>query len=184
LRKGARAAVQHLLDAAIEPVLLSGDARETCEALAKTLDIEHVRPDVLPADRGKEVERLRGGGAGVAVVGRSPVDDLPLASATLSIAMPSQGLQAAGFDIDLAADEVQNASLALRILHEHRTRVQRSLRLFFGVGVFAVFGGVALSIPAAWAPFIAACCLGVTSLVNAGRPGAAETRENVTDRQA
>lgn len=184
LRKGARAAVQHLLDAAIEPVLLSGDARETCEALAKTLDIEHVRPDVLPGDRGKEVERLRGGGAGVAVVGRSPVDDLPLASATLSIALPSQGLQAAGFDVDLAADEVQNASLALRILHEHRTRVQRSMWVFFGGGILAVFGGVALAIPAAWAPFVATCCLGVASLVASGRPGGGGGARDVANNQA
>jgi Cu+-exporting ATPase len=169
LRKGARAAVQHLLDAGIEPVLLSGDSRDTCEALAKTLDIEHVRPDVLPAERGKEVERLRGGGAAVAVVGRSPADDLPLASASLSIALPSQGLQAGGFDIDIASDEVQNASLALRILHEHRTRVQRTTWLLFGGGVVATFGGVALVIPAAWTPFVALCCLGALWLLNAAR---------------
>lgn len=169
LRKGARAAVQHLLDAGIEPVLLSGDSRDTCEALAKTLDVEHVRPDVLPAERGKEVERLRGGGAAVAVVGRSPADDLPLASANLSIALPRQGLQAGGFDIDIASDEVQNASLALRILHEHRTRVQRTTWLLFGGGLVATFSGIALVIPAAWAPFFALCCLGALWLLNAAR---------------
>lgn len=182
LRKGARAAVQHLLDASIEPVLLSGDARETCEALAKTLDIDHVRPDVLPADRGKEVERLRGGGAAVAVVGRSPVDDLPLASATLSIALPSQGLQAAGFDIDLASDEVHNAALALRLLHEHRKRVQRLFWLMLGGGILAVFGGVALAIPAGWAPFVSAGCLGVWWLVSSSRTGSSEPRESGTHR--
>jgi P-type E1-E2 ATPase len=167
LRAGARAAVQHLLDAGIEPVLLSGDARETCEALAKTLDIEHVRPDVLPAERGKEVERLRGGGASVAVVGRSPTDDLPLASATVSIALPSRGLQAAGFDLDLASDEVHKASLALRLLHEHRTRVQRLIWVQFGGGLVTVLGGVALGIPAAWLPFVTLCGLAVLRLFGA-----------------
>ena len=52
LRPGARAAVQHLLDAGLEPVLLSGDTRETCEALGRAVDIDHIRPEVLPADRG------------------------------------------------------------------------------------------------------------------------------------
>lgn len=165
LRKGARAAVQHLLDAGIEPVLLSGDARETCEALAKTLDIEHVRPDVLPADRGKEVERLRSGGANVAVVGRSPVDDLPLASATISIALPSQGLQAAGFDIDLASDEVHKAALALRILGQHRVSVQRVIWLMFGGGSVCVLAGVLLNIPAAWLPFAAIAVVGLLRLL-------------------
>ena len=44
LRPGARAAIQHVLDANIEPVLLSGDTRDTCEAIGRTLDIDHIRP--------------------------------------------------------------------------------------------------------------------------------------------
>ncbi len=55
MRRGARAAVQHLLDVNIEPVLLSGDTRDTCEALGQALDIDHVRPEVLPSDRGEEI---------------------------------------------------------------------------------------------------------------------------------
>ena len=58
LRPGARAAVQHLLDAGLEPALLSGDARETCEALGRALAIDHVRPEVPPAERGDEIRRL------------------------------------------------------------------------------------------------------------------------------
>ena len=50
LRAGARAAVQRLLDARIEPVLVSGEARDTCETIGRALDIEHVRPAVLPAE--------------------------------------------------------------------------------------------------------------------------------------
>ncbi|HTV19563.1 MAG TPA: HAD family hydrolase, partial [Polyangiaceae bacterium] len=42
LRAGSRAATQTLLDAGIEPVLLSGEARETCRALARHIGIEHV----------------------------------------------------------------------------------------------------------------------------------------------
>jgi cation transport ATPase len=56
LRPGARAAVQRLHDARIEPVFLSGEARDTCETIARALDIEHVRPEILP-------RRPRGGGA-------------------------------------------------------------------------------------------------------------------------
>src|SRR5262249_34872299 len=62
LRPGARPAVQRLLDARIEPVLLSGEARETCETIGRALDIDHVRPEVLPAERGAEVRALREGG--------------------------------------------------------------------------------------------------------------------------
>src|SRR5205085_3775334 len=55
LRPGARAAVHRLHDARIEPVLLSGEARATCETIARELDIDHVRPEILPAERGAQV---------------------------------------------------------------------------------------------------------------------------------
>jgi P-type Cu+ transporter len=152
LRAGARASIQHLLDAGIEPILLSGDARETCEALAKTIDVEHVRPDVLPPERGKEIERLRGGGGVVAVVGRSPTDDLALSAASVGIALPGRGSQAGGFDIELASDEVQNAALALNFLSRHRKRVQRVQTIVFGGGILTVFATIALAIPAGFLP--------------------------------
>jgi len=154
LRAGARAAVQHLLDAGIEPILLSGDARETCEALARTIDIDHIRPEVLPAERGQEVERLCAGGGAVAVVGRSPVDDLALAAASVSLALPSQGSQAGGFDIELAGDEVQKAALALRLLHQHRAYAIRVLVLLAGGGALAILASLALAIPAGWVPIL------------------------------
>ena len=37
LRPGARAAVQRLHDARVEPVLLSGEARDTCETIARAV---------------------------------------------------------------------------------------------------------------------------------------------------
>ena len=93
LRPGARAAVQHLLDVGVEPVLLSGDARETCEALGRALDIDHIRPELLPAERGDEIRRLADGGAVVAVIGRSPADDASLAAADVSIALVQRRLE-------------------------------------------------------------------------------------------
>ena len=71
LRPGARAAVQQLLDAGIEPVLMSGEARDTCETIGRALDIEHVRPEVLPADRGAEVRALSEAGGVIAVIGHA-----------------------------------------------------------------------------------------------------------------
>lgn len=50
LRPGARAAVQHVIDAGMEPVLLSADSTETCQALGRSLDIEHLRPEVAEGD--------------------------------------------------------------------------------------------------------------------------------------
>jgi Cu+-exporting ATPase len=94
IRPGARASIQHLLDAGIEPVLLSGDARETCEAIARSLDIDHIRPEVLPDDRATEVKRIAESGASVAVLGHVGLDDPALGAADVAIALSSAGRSA------------------------------------------------------------------------------------------
>jgi P-type E1-E2 ATPase len=132
MRPGARAAVQHLLDANIEPVLLSGDSRDTCEALGQALDIDHIRPEVLPADRGEEIRRLIDGGAVVAVIGRSPIDDATLAAADLAIALNCAGGTATDWHVQLASDDVRDAAFALRVGHHLRRELWYTLLLCVG----------------------------------------------------
>jgi Cu+-exporting ATPase len=127
LRPGARAAVQHLLDVGIEPVLLSGDTRETCEALGRAVDIDHIRPEILPADRGDEIRRLAGGGAVVAVLGRSPNDDAALSAADVSVALDSAGSSAAEWSVQLASDDVRDGAFALRVAHGCRKDARLAL---------------------------------------------------------
>jgi P-type E1-E2 ATPase len=129
LRPGARAAVQHLLDVGFEPILLSGDTRETCEALGRALDIDHVRAEVLPTDRGDEIRRLADGGAVTAVIGRSPVDDSALANANVSVSLSTAGSGASEWLIQLASDDVRDAALALRLAHQCRSEVRISLAM-------------------------------------------------------
>ena len=152
LRPGARAAVQHLLDAQIEPVLLAGDARETCEAIGRSLDIEHIRPEVLPADRGAEVRRLIEAGMGVAVLGHAGVDDLALGAADVGVALRAAGTTPGELAVTLASDDVRDAALALALAN--RTRLEA--RLALGIAVVPALIGAAVVafglLPPAYAP--------------------------------
>jgi P-type Cu+ transporter len=114
LRSGARAATQYLLDAGVEPVLLSGEARETCRALARHVGIEHVRPEVLPQDRAAEVRRLAQAGGMLAVVGSS-IDDAALAAAPLSINIDPRGGPLERCDIDIVSGDVRDAAVAIQL---------------------------------------------------------------------
>jgi P-type E1-E2 ATPase len=116
-----------LLDAGIEPVLLSGDTRETCEALGRAVDIDHIRAEVLPQDRSDEIRRLSDGGATVAVLGRSPVDDAALSAAEVSVALDSAGFSAAEWSVQLASDDVRDGAFALRLAHECRQSALKGL---------------------------------------------------------
>jgi P-type Cu+ transporter len=124
LQPGARAAVQRLLDSRVEPVLLSGDARETSRALARHMGIEHVRPEVLPEDRAQEVRRLAQAGTQVAVVGRGSSDDGALGAAQLSINIDVGGGPLERWDIDIASGDVRDAALAVSLARQLHTSLR------------------------------------------------------------
>ncbi len=134
LRPGARASVQHLLDADIEPVLLSGDSRETCETIGRTLDIDHVRPEVLPADRGAEIRRLAEAGSRVAVFGRS-ADALALTAADVAVALDAAGASSGDWAVSLVGDDIRDAALALTLAHRARADARTALALALAPGV-------------------------------------------------
>jgi P-type E1-E2 ATPase len=146
LRPGARAAVQRLHDARIEPVLLSGEARDTCETIARALDIEHVRPEVLPADRGAEVRALADGGRVVAALGHASTDDGALGAADVSVAMEAAGAAPGEWAVALASDDVRDAALALSVPRACRDRARTALvigGLSQALGALGIAFGVA-----------------------------------------
>lgn len=158
LRAGARAAVQHVLDVGVEPILLSGDARDTCEALGRALDIDHLRPEVPPSERGDEVRRLRDGGAVVAVVGRTPNDDSALTAADVSVALSVAGSGSSEWSVQLASDDVRDAAYSLRVAHQARREAQLGLGLIVAPAVCGIVVAAFGFAPAALAPI--ATCLG------------------------
>jgi P-type E1-E2 ATPase len=138
MRAGARAAVQRLLDARIEPVLLSGEARETCDTIGHALDIDHIRPEVLPTDRGAEVRALSEGGHIVSVLGHVATDDSALGAASVAVAMAAAGSTPGEWAVQLASDDVRDAALALALPHATRDRVRASIVLGMAPGVVAM----------------------------------------------
>jgi cation transport ATPase len=155
LRPGARAAVQHLLDAQVEPVLISGDSRETCEAIGRALDIDHIRPEIPLGDRAVEVERLGQGGVTVAVLGHPRTDEAALAAAHVAVAMPAQGGASGEWGVMLASDDVRDGALAIslarRTKHEARTGLIMALAPGIALTLAVVFG----LLPPAYAPLAA-----------------------------
>ena len=152
LRAGARAAVQHLLDVGVEPVLMSGDARETCEAIARSLDIEHVRPEVLPTDRAREIASIAESGATVAVVGRQEQDESALAAADVAIALESAGSTLGDWSVALAGDDVRDASQALVTARRARTHARASIVIGLAPGIAGALAIAFGLLPPAYAP--------------------------------
>jgi cation transport ATPase len=155
LRPGARAAVQHLLDAQVEPVLISGDSRETCEAIGRALDIDHIRPEIPLGDRAVEIERLAQGGLTVAVLGHPRTDEAALSAAQVAVAMPTHGGASGEWGVMLASDDVRDGALAISLARRTKNEARIGLIMALAPSILLSLAVAFGLLPAAYAPLAA-----------------------------
>ncbi len=87
LKPQAAAAIARLHAMGVKTVLLTGDNRGSAQAVARSLGIDDVQAEVLPADKAAAVQALRQQGAVVAMVGDGINDAPALAAADVGMAM-------------------------------------------------------------------------------------------------
>jgi Cu2+-exporting ATPase len=100
IRPEAVEAVRRLHEDGIEVVMLTGDSRAVADAVARELGIDTVFAEVLPEDKVRKIEELKGQGKRVAMVGDGVNDAPALLSATVGIAI------GAGTDVAVEAGDV------------------------------------------------------------------------------
>jgi Cu+-exporting ATPase len=87
VKPSAQAALRALRKDGLRIVMLTGDNVTTANAVAKTLGIDEIEAGVLPERKSEVVQRLRGEGRRVAMVGDGVNDAPALAAADIGIAM-------------------------------------------------------------------------------------------------
>ncbi|MHB8272660.1 heavy metal translocating P-type ATPase [Bradyrhizobium sp.] len=87
IKASAQAALRALRNDGLRIVMLTGDNVTTANAVAKTLRIDEIEAGVLPERKSAVVQRLRGEGRRVAMVGDGVNDAPALAAADVGIAM-------------------------------------------------------------------------------------------------
>jgi Cu+-exporting ATPase len=135
-------ALEMLRNDGLRIVMLTGDARGTAEAIARTLGIDEVIAEVQPADKARIVEKLRSEGRKVAMAGDGINDAPTLARADVGIAMGT------GTDIAMESAQVTLVKGDLSAIANARRLSRATVRNIWQNLGFA-FGYNALGIPIA-----------------------------------
>ncbi len=116
VREVSRQAVDELHAAGIRVVMITGDAQQVADAVARELDIDEVFAEVLPEDKDATVAELQQRGLTVAMVGDGVNDAPALARADVGIAIGAGtdvAIESAG--IVLASDDPRGVSAVRRL---------------------------------------------------------------------
>ena len=148
--------------------MITGDARQVAEAVARDLRIDEVFAEVLPEDKDTEVRELQAAGRRVAMVGDGVNDAPALARADGGIAIGAGtdvAIEAAG--IVLASDDPRGVLSALRLSRSGYRKMRQNLGWAVGYNAVAlpIAAGVAAPIGLTIPPGLAAILMSVSTVV-------------------
>ncbi len=139
VREGAREAVDALRALGCDVALLTGDREETAAAVAREAGIDSVSAGLLPGDKAAEIERLRGSGHRVAMVGDGVNDAPALASADLGVAIGTgSDVAIAASDVTLVGSDPRGVVTAIKLARRALRTIRQNLAWAFVYNVLGI----------------------------------------------
>ena len=174
VKETSKAAIAALKSVGVaRTVMLTGDAKEVADAVAKELGIDQVRSELLPADKVQNVEELlmeNKGNGNLAFVGDGINDAPVLTRADIGIAMGATGSDAAieAADVVLMDDDPMKISQAIRISRKCLAIVNQNTWFSIGIKLVVLLLG-AVGIANMWFAIFADVGVMILAVLNAMR---------------
>ena len=174
IKEDAKAAIEGLKQAGIKRiVMLTGDALNTAQAVAKELGINEYHAELLPGDKVELTEKLlqeKRENNKLIFVGDGMNDAPVLARADIGIAMGGLGSDAAieAADIVIMNDQLSKIATAMKISRKTLKIVKQNIVFAIGIKVFILLLA-ALGMASMWAAVFADVGVAFLAILNAMR---------------
>ncbi len=155
IKENAKDVVLKLQKQGIDVIMITGDHKITAEAIASQAGITHVIAQVLPDEKGNEIDRLHQEGKKVAMVGDGINDAVALSKSDVGIAIGSgSDVALESADLVLVKDNLEDVLSAIRLSKAVIRNIKQNLFWAFfynslgipiAAGVLYLFGGPLLS---------------------------------------
>ncbi len=165
IKSGAKEFINSLKKLGIKVIMLTGDRESVASSVAREVEIDEVRANLLPQDKAKYIDELHKRGEIVVMVGDGINDSIALAKSDIAVAMGS------GADVALEVSDVvllENSLESLKKAFLISKRVYRAIKENLGFSLVYNVTVIPLAVAGFVNPLFAALAMSLSSLIVVG----------------